>query len=217
MLTARRCRGAATVEFYVVALFAMLPLCLGMLQLALLLAENHHVDHALFLATRQAAMAGGALDPARRAFAQASTVLFVGADEELAPANVAARVTRAYAEALADQVQFARLRILSPDADAEADFALARNGVRVIPNDALQYRSASPGRRSGLTLQQANMLRLEVSWCRPLVVPFIRQILIGALLTLDRNPWHQFCYSRGRVPLRSESTSPMQSDFRASS
>ena len=48
------------------ALFALLPLCLGTLQLALLLAENHHIDHAEFLATRHAAMSQGDLDAARR-------------------------------------------------------------------------------------------------------------------------------------------------------
>jgi len=105
-------RGVATVEFYIVALFALLPLCLGGLELALLMGENHHLDHAAFQAARHAAMTHGDLDSARRALATAATVLFVDAREELDRGNVATRVARGYAAALADQVRFSRLRII---------------------------------------------------------------------------------------------------------
>lgn len=205
------------VEFHVVALFALLPLCLGGLQMALLASENHHLDHATFLAARHAAMEHGEVGSARRALARAATVLFVRADADLAGSGAAPAVARAYAAALADQALHARVRVLNPTPEAQQDFALLRNGDRVIPNDALEHRDSAPGPRSGLTLQQASMLRLEVSWCRPLVVPFARHLLLGALRTLDRDPWRQGCYARGRVPIRSVGTSPMQSDFRVSS
>lgn len=210
-------RGVALVEFYVVALFALLPLCLGGLQLALLMAENHHLDHAAFLAARQASMAQGDLDTARRTLARAATVLHVDTSTELDAGNAAQRVARAYAAAWADQARFSRVRLLAPDAAAQADFAILRGGVRVIPNDSLEYRSASLGRRSGISLQQANLLRLEVQWCRPLIVPFARQLLLGILRSIDRDPWRQTCYAQDRVPIRSEGSSPMQSDFRVSS
>ncbi len=203
------------VEFHIVALFALLPLCLGTLQLALLLAENHHIDHAAFLATRHAAMSQGDLDAARSAFASASTVLFVGGDVDRG--NAATRVAGAYARALADQAIFARIRLLNPGVEAQQDFALQRGELRVIPNDGLEYRSAAPGRRSGISIQQANVLRLEFSWCRPLVVPFARQMLLGLLRRIDFDPWHQACYAQGRVPVRAEAALPMQSDFRVSS
>ncbi|MDQ2641521.1 MAG: hypothetical protein M3Y79_13200, partial [Pseudomonadota bacterium] len=157
------------------------------------------------------------LGPARRALAQAASVLFLDASEEVDADNIVGRVASAYTLALLDQASFARLRIVTPDADAQADFAVARGGQRVIPNDGLQYRSSVAGRRSGLSIQQASILRLEVSWCRPLIVPFARQLLLGALRTIDPDPWHQYCYSAGRVPVRSESATPMQSDFRVSS
>lgn len=210
-------QGAAMVEFQIVALFALLPLCLGMLQLALLMAENHHVDHAVFQAARRASMASGDLDTARRAFAQTASVLFVDAGTELTSDNAVGRVAGAYARALLDQARFSRFRILSPAPEAQADFAIRRGEWRVIPNDGLEYRSSAPGARSGISIQQANVLRLQVSWCRPLVVPLIRELMIGTLRLLDRDPWHQYCYSEGRVPIRSEGTSMMQSDFRVSS
>lgn len=209
--------GVAMVEFHIVALFALLPLCLGTLQMALLMAENHHLDHAVFLSARQAAMSQGDLDAARRALASAASVLFVGAGTELDANNATTRVAGAYAAALADYALHGRIRILNPTPEAQQDFALRRGGVQVIPNDGLEYRARTPGRRSGMTVQQANLLRLEVTWCRPLVVPFARQLLLGVLRRIDADPWRQSCYARGRVPIRSEATSPMQSDFRVSS
>lgn len=218
MLTRRvRNAGVAMVEFHIVALFALLPLCLGTLQLALLMGENHHLDHAAFMAAREAAMSHGDVGVARRALARAATVLFVRGDTELDAGNATTRVAAAYATALTDLALHGRIRILNPTPEAQQDFAIDRQGARVIPNDGLEYRPDTPGERSGMTLREANMLRLEVDWCRPLVVPFARQLLVGVMRRIDLDPWRQLCYARGRVPVRTRATSPMQSDFRVSS
>ena len=203
------------VEFHIVALFALLPLCLGTLQLALLMGENHHIDHATFLAARHAAMSQGDVAAARRALASASTVLFVRSGTDRG--NATGRVAAAHVAALADQARFARIRVLNPPGEAQQDFAVQRGDARVIPNDGLEYRSTAAGQRSGMTIQQANLLRLEVGWCRPLIVPFARQLLLGVLRRIDFDPWRQSCYLQGRVPVRSEAALPMQSDFRVTS
>lgn len=198
------------------ALFALLPMCLGTLQILLLMVENHHLDHAAFLAARRGAVKQGDISEMKRAFAQAATPLFMRSDSRLDRSNVVARVATAYAVATADIALHANVRVLAPDADARADFVITRNGQQVIPNDALEYRSMAAGRRSGMSLQQANVLRVEFSYCRPLIVPFAGHLLIGALRRLDHDPWHQRCYAAGRIPLRAEGVAPMQSDFRVS-
>ena len=199
------------------ALFALLPLCLGMLQASILMTDNHHIDLAAFNAARAAAMQGGELASARRAFATSISVLFVDSSRPVSPANAVPAVATAYAAATVDEARFARFRVLAPDDDAVADFAIARHGVRVIPNDGLEYRSVIRGPRSGKTLQEANVLRIEVTYCRPLVVPFAREILLGSLRLLDHDPWSRYCHSAGRIPIRSLASSPMQSDFKVSS
>jgi hypothetical protein len=204
-------------EFHIVALFALLPLCLGVLQMALLLTENHHIDHAAFLAARHGAVVHGELAQVRRAFAQAATVLFVQSGTPVDRGNVVARVAVAYAAATADIAAYARIRLLTPTVDAQSDFSIPRSGVRVIPNDALEYRSSATGRRSGISVQEANILRVEVTYCRPLVVPFAGPLLLATLRMLDHDLWHQRCYAAGRVPLRAEGVAPMQSDFRVTS
>jgi Flp pilus assembly protein TadG len=212
-----RCRGAALLEFHIVALLALMPMCLGTLQMALLLVENHHLDHAAFLAARYGAVRQGDMSEVRRAFAQGVSILYVGSTTPLDRSNVLERVASAYAAATADIAVHARVRLLSPTAEAHADFAVRRNAEQVIPNDALEFRSTAPGRRSGISLQQANVLRLEFTYCRPLIVPFARQLMLGTLRLLDHDPWHQRCYAAGRIPVRSEGVAPMQSDFRVSS
>lgn len=205
------------IEFHIVALLALLPLCLGTLQVALLLVENHHLDHAAFRAARHGAVSHGDMSAVRRAFAEGVSLLYVHSATPLDRSNVVERVAVAYAAATADIAVHARVRLISPSVEAHADFAVRRNGEQVIPNDALEFRSAAPGRRSGISLQQANVLRVEFTYCRPLVVPFARQLLLGTMRMLDHDPWHQRCYAAGRIPVRSEGVAPMQSDFRVSS
>jgi hypothetical protein len=205
------------IEFSVVALFALLPLCLGTLQIALLMVENHHLDHAAFLAARHGAARHGDLGEVRRAYARGVSVLHIGSATPLDRGNVLARVAAAYAEATTDIALHARVRLLSPTIEARADFAIRRGDEQVIPNDALEHRNTAPGRRSGISVQAANVLRVEFSHCRPLVVPFAAQLLLGTLRRLDHDPWHQRCYAAGRIPVRSEGVAPMQSDFRVTS
>lgn len=213
----RYTRGAALLEFHIVALLALVPLCLGTLQIALLMIENHHIDHAMFMAARHGAVMHGDTAAMRRAFAKAITPLFVDSSVPLDGENITSKVTAAYGRALADSAEYSQLHILTPDSAAQADFGLRRGNGRVIPNDSLEYRTTEQGRRSGVSLQEANMLRIEIRYCRPLIVPFARQLLLSTLRVIDHDAWNRRCYAAGRVPIRSDGIAPMQSDFRVSS
>jgi TadE-like protein len=206
-------RGVATVEFVVVSLFALLPMLLGTLQVALLLVANHQVDYAAFSAARQGAVSNGDMGAMRGEFAKALVPLFVTSAESLDRDNVTGRVIGAYAKAILDVGLYARFELLSPANDAQEDFAIERDGRRVIPNDSLKLRKAVAGSASGQTIQEANLLKVGIAYCHPLIVPFARQFLISAVRLVDHDPWNNLCYSLGRVPLRSVGVSPMQSDF----
>jgi TadE-like protein len=207
MLTRHQLRnqGVATVEFFVVALFALLPLLLGTLQVALLLVANHHVDFAAFAAARRGAASHGDPDAMRNEFTKAIVPLFVSSATPINRNNVVARVASAYARAAIDVRLHARFTTLAPDSAAKRDVAISRDGQPVIPNDSLHYREPA--------VQEANLLKVEVVYCHPLLVPFARELMIGALRAIDYDPWHHYCYATGRVPIRSVGTTPMQSDF----
>jgi hypothetical protein len=166
------------------------------------------------MAARQGAVRHGDVAAMRSEFARALTPLLAKA-EPVDRDNVTQQVLSAYADALRDVTLFARLEVVSPDAKAQQDFAMNRDGRRIIPNDSLTFRSATLGERSGISLQEANVLRVKFTYCRPVIVPFIRQMMLGFLQRIDPDPWNAHCYADGRVPLVSTGTAPMQSDFLA--
>ncbi|MEP7312427.1 MAG: hypothetical protein ABI859_07580 [Pseudomonadota bacterium] len=205
-------RGAALVEFQIVTLLAMLPMTLGMLQSAFLLVASQTLHYATFSAARAGAMANANPAVMRRALATGLVPLFAVTADGIRPDNVASVVTGAFARSFAATQLYATLTVLSPSAESFADFGVTEEGVRLIRNDDLAHRSAQPGRRSGLTIQQANLLRLRVTYCHELIVPFADRMLLATLRRLDLDPARQFCYLRGRVPLVAESSVNMQSD-----
>jgi hypothetical protein len=186
---------------------------MGILQAGLLLVANHHVDLAAFVAVRAGAVSGGDSRRMERAFQHALSPLLVRTAGGIDGQNVAGRVLAAQAQAAPAFLLYSRLQVLDPGPAVFADFAVQRQGRRVLPNDALEHRRHQPGVRSGVSLQEANVLRIAATWCHRLVVPFAAELLVATLRRLDTDPWHQMCYADRRVPIRSVSLAPMQSDF----
>jgi len=206
-------RGAATVEFYIVSLFALLPLCLGALQIALLLIANHHVDYAAFSAARAGAVFGGRQDEMRQAFADALLPLLVTSEGGIDRENVVSRVTEARLRARSELVLYGEVQLLWPDRQVQQDFATLREGHNVIPNHSLRALGGRRGSGSGRTLREANVLVIAATWCHPMIVPFARELLMATMRRFDRDPRHQLCLAEGRMPIRSRGVAPMQSDF----
>jgi hypothetical protein len=207
-------RGFALVEFQVVALLGMFPLFLGALQALLLLMASHVMHYATFEAARAGAVSGA--DPAamRRALAIGLLPLHATTATDITPQNAVAVATAAYGRSVAANLAFARIEIVNPTAAAFADFATDGPEGRAIRNDSLDYRSPTPGARSRVSIQEANLLRIRARYCHPLQVPFIDTLLIGVLRRLESDPGVLACYAAGRVPLVAEVAVNMQSDAR---
>jgi hypothetical protein len=193
-----------------VALFAMMPMLLGMLQVSLLMIANHQVDFAAFMAARAGATEGGREDAVRAAFANALAPMFLGAGEQRDTDALARRLVQARLRAAAAVLAHGRIRILSPTPQAQQALSIERDGQRLIPNDSLAFRLRRPG---GGGLLDGNVLEVEATLCHPLVVPIARPMLVAAMRLLDREPWHQLCFASDRLPIRSRAVAAMQSDF----
>lgn len=207
-------RGSALLEFQIVALFGALPLLLGTVQLFLLLLASHTVQFATVEAARAGAVQGAEPAAMRRAFATGLVPLHAASYEEPSSSNVVPLVAAAWASASAEALVFAEVEILSPDAAAFADFATPGPAGPAIRNDGLEGRPVTPGARSGLSIQEANLLRIRARWCQPVIVPFAGDALIATLRRLDTELFAQRCYAAGRVPLSGDATVNMQSDAR---
>jgi hypothetical protein len=187
-----------------VLVLGVLPLLLGILQIAQLLVAANVVNLATFMATRQGSVNGA--DPAsmRRELARGLVPLYVRAARDgLATAD---SVATAYALALFDVDTLDSVQVEHPTR-AELDrYGELRAGQRVIPNDAIEFRP--------LAVQDANILTVAVIHCHPLVVPLAGPALAAAMSLLDADPRHQPCLRTGRAPILARASLVMQSDVR---
>lgn len=169
-----RARGQAMTEFIIV-FPVLLLLVLGALQFALIYQAKTAVNYATFLAARAGALNNARMIFIENAFARGLAPLYTHMPE--ADAVVAAR-DRVRQEIEDGLVQ---IRIINPTPAAFTNFGIPVEGGLEIPNDNLMYRP--PVVRSGMTVQDANLLKIEVTYCYPLYVPFIDRTIVG-LLTL---------------------------------
>ena len=106
-----------------------------------------------------------------------------------------------------------KLEILSPTLDTFANWgeeSLEFANRRVIPNSHLRHQGSEV--RGGVTLQDANLLKVEVTHGVELKVPVVSKLLAEAMLILDDNPDHRLYYLSNRFPLKSSATVRMQSE-----
>ncbi len=198
-------RGATLIEFALVMTLGVLPLVLGILQMAALLVAKNELNLAAFMAARQGATNGAEPAVMQRELARALVPLYARAGRDGLVAT--ADVTLAYSAALAEVTALDSLEILGPTRAALARVGIVRGGRRVIPNDSIEYRPSS--------VQAANVLTIEVTHCQPLVVPLAGPALAEALALLDSEPRHQRCLAIGRAPIVARASLVMQSDVHA--
>lgn len=209
--TGRGCRqrGAAIVEA-TIALPVLLVVILAVIQFGFVYQAKATLNHAALLAARAGAVANATPDAIRHGLAQGLAPL-TSPDASLQ--GVAAAVARVEGELLTD----ARIRILNPTREAFDDFAVEIDGVRELPNDRLHARDTRPGASGGLNVQDANLLRVEVTYGYELKVPLVNGFLSRLLqLTRDRDAFHQQLLRRNRLPITSTATVRMQSPLRFS-
>jgi hypothetical protein len=203
----RRQRGAAIVEA-TIALPVLLVVILAVIQFGFVYQAKATLNHAALQAARAGAVSNATPAAIRRGLAQGLAPL-TSPDASLQ--GVAESVARIEGELLTD----ARIRILNPTREAFDDFAVEVDGVRELPNDRLHARDTEPGASGGLNIQDANLLRVEVTYGYELKVPLINGFISRLLgLTRDGDAFHQQLLHRNRLPITSTATVRMQSPVR---
>jgi hypothetical protein len=205
-----RQRGVAMVET-VIALPILLAVILGAIQFALIYQAKATLNHAALQAARAGAVEHADPDAIRRGLARGLAPLY---SPPSSLSGYSATVARVYADVQTN----ARIRILNPTREAFEDFAEEVDGVEEIPNDRLHARSTTPGARSGLNIQDANLLRIEVTYGYELKVPIVNWFITRSLLALPGrsgyDAFEQQLLRRTMLPIVSTSTVRMQSPAR---
>ena len=216
-------RGATLVEF-VIASPLVLFILLVLMQYALLFHARSQLNYATFEAARAGTVANAHPAAMRTAFDRAMTGYHGGGTTT---AELAASRAKALAEA-----PFTRIEIVSPTRESFDDYhspaLAARLGAsgRVIPNTNLAHLDCPidrPGCRnnpaanaSGQTLQDANLLKLRITYGIPVQrqIPLAGPFMARALAVLDPADGDAFrtgLVAAGRIPVVSHTVMRMQS------
>jgi hypothetical protein len=202
--------GQSLVEF-VVGIFVLLLLVLGAFQFALIYRAKTTLDYATFQAAREGAVNHARISAIRGGLATGLTPLYTIKPD-------AGDLTKAYGRAMA-AVRLTHIQIINPTKAAFDDFTVqdTYNGKKEIPNDNLAYRSTNVGGRSGMSVQDANILKIKVTYGYKLIVPLIKPIILGAFKVFGKGPpvgkdsFQTAMLNAGRLPLESQAIVRMQS------
>lgn len=200
----RRVRGAATLEFLVVAFAVLVPLLFGTLELSLLIVARQTLGVATFMAARAGATGHGDLRDMRHALARG-----------LMPLHAVRGAPEAWAASQADALRpdRTRIEIWNPVPASFADHGVMVDGRMEIPNVWPRVRTGV-GVASRQTIAEANQLGLRVSICRPLLFPMTAPLFIAGMRLLESGPFAQACYAAGGIVLHSRALVHMHSAAR---
>ena len=191
-------QGQSMVEFSITLPFLaplILVLIMLLIQWVFIYKDKITLNAATFDAVRAGALNHGSMPKMEGALAQGMMPLFmVDSGDDPNAVDVAA----ALAKSKAHTAIASKITVLNPTSDVFNKFKQRRrykNGPTVyeIPNDNLMYRNPELLTISSdkkLNIQDANLLQIEVDWCKRLEVP-IANWVIGKILTLtdvDPNP-----------------------------
>jgi len=231
----QRQRGATLAEFVVVGPVAILVI-LALIQVGMMMVAKQVLNEAAFEAARMGASEHALKQEVQRALERKLLPFYQDSTNN----NDTGRLFNASIAAAIDLnlnsiFSGPRLKIerLSPPESAFSDFGLnvtdANGNHLAIPNDNLEYRiySGVKGSQSGLTIQDANELRIRVVYSYELKVPLMKTVFGSVMCGIDSgvNAFGRGdsggiasasdCsdyYKRGRVPIVTYATVQMQSD-----
>ncbi len=162
--------GQALVEFLIIYP-SLLLLILGAFQFALLYQAKSTLNYATFMAARQGALKNGKKNSIKDSLAAGMTPLFATTKDDYGDLIKA----RAIAAVEVFNPLTTKIDILSPTAAAfNAHKADSESGAE-LPNDNLMYRPTTA--KGGMSVQDANLLTIEVTYCARLIVPIINKVI----------------------------------------
>lgn len=225
-----RMRGASMVEFIIV-LPILLLLCLGIVQLGLLYQAKATLDYASLQAARAGALGHGRGEAMRNGLARGLAPLFA---HSTGFAGQQQALLHTSTIELAKPGAY-RIDVINPTPSALQDFGRTDEypgaTIREIPNDTLSFRSTTPGPASGISIQDANLLKIRVTYCYAMYVPFANRTIFSLMNAIDdiystgkpgpglpRSP--NSCYALStlegswRIPLEAEAIVRMQTPWR---
>ena len=198
--------GATLLEFVLAAPVVML---LGMttVQAALIYHGKTTLNYATFEAARTGAVNNAQLDAMKKELGIRLSPI-QGGDGTLTSAAIA--IAKSSARVM--DPAGTHIKVLNPTTAAFADWGInsSESDRRVIPNSHLRHQEHTIGSESGLSLRDANLLKIEVTHGMDLKVPVVSGLIRKFMTLID--PENALFYHRNQFPLTSVATVRMQSE-----
>ena len=208
----RRFFGGSTAEMLVCTV-GFLIFSLGAIQVALNYKTKALVNSATFQAARIGAVSHGEKEPMKIELARQLTMMY--------GSTAAADIAKSYIHAIEDLNKpllpnassgaGLKIDIINPTSEAFRDFGVEVDGKVQIPNSHLKARSREIGETSGVNIQDANLLKIKVTYGYRMYVPIASQMIAKILTVAD--PEHAAYYKAipPRLPIESTAIVRMQS------
>ncbi|GGX86241.1 OmpA family protein [Massilia dura] len=213
-----RQRGAAVVELAVVGpLLTMLGL--GSVQYSQLFFAKNTLDHAGFLAARAGSVGNAKMTAIGSAFKEGLIPMFGGGETPAELADALVKVEKALEDP--ERPNRYRIEMLNPTKEAFQDFndpalqaLLKTQGKRVISNRSLGLKQNKMGPTSGQSWQDANLIKLRITYGVEPAVPIVSSIYKAYLKWQDTggDAVRTAMINQGWVPVVTHVTMQMQSD-----
>ncbi len=169
----RHLRGQSLVEFLIVVPI-FLFLVLAIFQMVLVYRAKTTLDYAALEAARMGAVKGAEMGAMKRGLIRGLMPLYA-----TSPGTGGAATAWGRAKADIDLGRAATIEIISPTRRAWNDHKERQYDRRyALPNDSLAFRDRRVG-SSGMNVQDANILKIKVTYHYPLIVPFVDRVLRG--------------------------------------
>lgn len=172
----RACQAGTSIAETLIAIVMVVMVGLGAAQWALIYHAKVLLDYAALQGARAGAVRNASANAITAGVARALLPLYMpGATIEDADDAL-------HGSVVPDLQQYGDLRILNPTQEAFEDFGMIDlNGDEFIPNDSLTSRDSSEGAQSGLSIQDANLLKVEITYGYQLNVPVIGHMMTGLM------------------------------------
>jgi len=212
----------------VVILFVTLLLLLGIIQFGLIYHAKIALDYAAFEAARAGAVNHADHRAIEFALARGLAPLYTSVSESDSTQDQVLSV-KAARDRVMDDIRNGRACIerLNPGQTAFNAYGVSGEAGDyqglMIPNGNLGFRDATPANGAGVSIQDANLLKLRVTYCYPLYVPLISTVL-KRLQGVEQDPdpvpgwvpprlgdFHAGCYRNDGIPLVAQAMVRMQS------
>ena len=168
-------KGQTIVE-YLIVLPCLLLLVLGVIQFLFIYQAKTSLNYAAFMGARQGALKNATMFSIMDGVASGMTPYFMRTAIGTTPNSVDLSKARRIATIETFNPSSTEIIILNPTTEAMDYFVNFSETENEIPNDHLMYRVANGG---GMSIQDANLLKIRVTYCVKLVVPFVDRIIYG--------------------------------------